>query len=52
VLGCGRDEKLIWGLMGYLKERKIFKPGHRWASGFRMYCKEREWKDMDLILVA
>jgi len=24
--------------MGCLKERKIFKPGHRWASGIRMYC--------------
>ena len=34
-------------LMGYLKERKIFKLGHRWASGIRMYCREREWKDMN-----
>ena len=35
-----------------MKERKIFKPEHRWASGIRMYCKEREWKYVDLILVA
>jgi hypothetical protein len=39
-------------LVGNLKERKIFKPGHRWAGGIRMYSKEREWRDVDLILVA
>jgi hypothetical protein len=38
--------------MGNSKERNIFKPGHRWAGGIRMYCKEREWKAVDLILVV
>jgi len=33
--------------MGNLKQRKIFKPG---IDG--QYCKEREWKVVDLILVA
>ena len=51
-IGRGRDEKLMWGFDGILEGRKIFKPGHRWASGIRMYCRESGWKYVDLILVA
>jgi len=36
--------------MGKVKERKIFKPGHRWAGFIRIYYKEREWKVVDLWL--